>query len=69
MSKKSDFMKNVKGMNQEELAAKIKEDELRIQKLRFAHSLSPVDNPQSIKTLRRDIARLKTQLRNLQIGA
>ncbi|MFM7709902.1 MAG: 50S ribosomal protein L29, partial [Ferruginibacter sp.] len=29
----------------------------------------PVENPQTIRTLRRDIARLKTQLRKLQLGA
>ena len=34
----------------------------------FAHSLSPLENPQSIRSLRRDIARLKTQLRKIQIG-
>jgi len=28
-----------------------------------------LENPQSIRTLRRDIARLKTQLRKTQIGA
>ena len=50
-------------------SAKIKEDEMRIKKLMFAHSLSPLENPQSIRALRRDIARLKTQLRKVQIGA
>jgi 2-methylcitrate dehydratase PrpD len=38
-------------------------------KLSFTHALSPLDNPQSIRSLRRDIARLKTQLRKIQIGA
>ena len=69
MSKKVDFVKSLTGLNEAELTAKIKEDDLRIKKLMFAHSLSPLDNPQSIRSLRRDIARLKTQLRKIQIGA
>ncbi len=69
MSKKVDFVKTLNGMNEAELTAKIKEDEMRIKKLSFAHSLNPLDNPQSIRSLRRDIARLKTQLRKIQIGA
>lgn len=68
MSKKVDFVKTLNGMNEAELTAKIKEDEMRIKKLTFAHSLNPLDNPQSIRSLRRDIARLKTQLRKIQIG-
>ena len=69
MSKKVDFVKSLSGLNEAELTAKIKEDEMRIKKLMFAHSLAPLDNPQSIRSLRRDIARLKTQLRKIQIGA
>jgi len=69
MSKKVDFVKSLSGLSEVELTAKIKEDEMRIKKLMFAHSLSPLENPQSIRSLRRDIARLKTQLRKIQIGA
>jgi large subunit ribosomal protein L29 len=69
MSKKVDFVKSLSSLSEVELAAKIKEDEMRIKKLMFAHALSPLENPQSIRSLRRDIARLKTQLRKIQIGA
>jgi len=69
MSKKVDFLKSVTGMSEADLSARIKEDELRLKKLSFAHSMSPLENPQSIRALRRDIARLKTQLRKIQIGA
>ena len=69
MSKKVDFVKSISGLSAVELTAKIKEDEMRIKKLQFAHSLSPLENPQTIRLLRRDIARLKTQLRKIQIGA
>ncbi len=69
MAKNVDFVKSLSGLSEVELTAKIKEDEMRIKKLMFTHSLSPLENPQSIRLLRRDIARLKTQLRKLQIGA
>lgn len=69
MSKKVDFVKSLEGMNAEDLTAKIREDELRLKKLTFAHAIAPLENPQSIRFLRRDIARLKTALRKIQIGA
>jgi large subunit ribosomal protein L29 len=69
MSKKADFLKSISGINAADLSAKIKEDELRMKKLTFAHAVSPLENPQSIRALRRDIARLKTQLRKTQLGA
>ena len=68
MSKKVDFQKSLQGLGVSDLSAKIKEDELRLKKLTFAHAISPLENPQSIRTLRRDIARLKTQLGKTQIG-
>ena len=49
--------------------ARIKEDELRLKKLQFAHSISPLENPVSIRGLRRDIARLKTELKKKQTEA
>lgn len=66
MSKKIDFLKSLSGMNEVDLKAKIQEDELRMKKLSFAHAISPLENPQSIRALRRDIARLKTALKNKQ---
>ena len=63
MSKKLDFVKSINGLNESDLAAKIKEDELRLKKIQFAHSISPLENPVSIRGLRRDLARLKTELK------
>ncbi len=69
MSKKNEFAQGLKGLSEADLTAKIKEDEARMKKLTFAHAIAPLENPQSIRALRRDIARLKTQLRKTQIGA
>jgi large subunit ribosomal protein L29 len=66
MLKKVDFLNSLKGLNEADLKAKIAEDELRMKKLSFAHAISPLENPQSIRSLRRDIARLKTALKQVQ---
>ncbi|MFT3747194.1 MAG: 50S ribosomal protein L29 [Agriterribacter sp.] len=63
MSKKSEFLSSLGGLNEADLQARIKEDEVRLKKLKFAHSTSPLENPMSIQLLRRDIARLKTELK------
>jgi large subunit ribosomal protein L29 len=61
MSKTADFKKSIQGLNTQDLEARIKEDELRLKKLEFAHALSPLENPMSIRALRRELARLKTE--------
>jgi large subunit ribosomal protein L29 len=69
MSKKADFVKGLKEMSEADLKARIQEDELRLKKLEFAHAISPLENPMSIRSLRKDVARLKTDLRKKEIGA
>ena len=63
MSNKNDFVKSLKEMSEADLKSKIGEDELRIKKLKFAHAVSPLENPMSIRGVRKDLARLKTELR------
>lgn len=62
MSKKIDFVNGLKDLSLVDLKARIAEDELRLKKLSFAHTISPLENPMSIRALRKDIARLKTVL-------
>ena len=62
MSKKIDFVNSLKDLNEVDLKARIQEDELRLKKLEFAHAISPLENPMSIRALRKDVARLKTAL-------
>jgi large subunit ribosomal protein L29 len=68
MSKKIDFLQSLKELDAEALKAKITEDELRMKKLTFAHAIAPLENPQSIRSLRKDIARLKTALQQKQMA-
>jgi large subunit ribosomal protein L29 len=66
MSKKIDFINSLKDLNENDLQARIQEDELRLKKLEFAHAISPLENPMSIRALRKDVARLKTALAQKQ---
>jgi large subunit ribosomal protein L29 len=69
MSKTVDFKKSIQGLNDQDLQARIKEDELRLKKLEFAHAISPLENPMSIRSLRRELARLKTEFKKKQLGS
>jgi large subunit ribosomal protein L29 len=50
-------------MNEQDLKARLEEDKQRLKKLEFAHTISPLENPMTIRGLRKDIARLKTELK------
>ena len=69
MSNKIDFINSLKDLNVTDLKARIQEDELRLKKLEFAHAISPLENPMSIRALRRDVARLKTVLAQKTVQA
>jgi large subunit ribosomal protein L29 len=69
MSKTIDFIKSIQSLNEQDLEARIKEDELRLKKLEFAHAISPLENPMSIRNLRKELARLKTELKKKQLSA
>ena len=68
MSKRIDFVKSLKDLSDNDLKVRIQEDELRLKKLEFAHAISPLENPMGIRELRKDIARLKTELQKRTVG-
>ncbi|MEO5649002.1 MAG: 50S ribosomal protein L29 [Ginsengibacter sp.] len=67
MSNRNDFVNSLKSMSEEDLKSRMEEDELRIKKLKFAHAVSPLENPMSIRDVRKDLARTKTELRKKQL--
>ena len=69
MTKKADFVKGLHGMSDTDLQARLNEDKLRLKKLKFAHAISPLENPMTIRGVRRDIARVKTELKKRDQGA
>ncbi|MDO4334317.1 MAG: 50S ribosomal protein L29 [Bacteroidales bacterium] len=58
----------IKELSIQELKAQIEASEKAYRELKVAHAISPVDNPAKITKDRRDIARLKTVLRQKQIA-
>lgn len=68
MLKKIDFVKSIREMSESDLKARIQEDEMRLKKLEFAHVITPLENPMSIRALRKDLARLKTELKKKSLA-
>ncbi len=66
--KKYEFNNGLKDLSVTDLKARIDEDQLRLKKLEFAHAISPLENPMSIRGLRKDVARLKTELKKKELG-
>ncbi|MBW8684292.1 50S ribosomal protein L29 [Chitinophaga rhizophila] len=60
---------DLKGLSDQELKEKISEEQLRLKKITFSHAITPIENPMSIRSLRRQIAQLKTELRKRELGA
>jgi large subunit ribosomal protein L29 len=52
--------KEMKSLAPEERHAKLAAEEANLKKLRFAHAISPIENPMRIKHSRQLIAKLKT---------
>jgi large subunit ribosomal protein L29 len=59
-------MKNadVKKLSIDELNENIKVEGQKLHKLKFAHAISPIENPMQIRDTRKNIARLQTELRS-----
>lgn len=52
-----------------DLLNELKETEAQFQKLKFDHAIKGLDNPITIKEVRRDIARLQTEVRRREVAA
>ena len=62
-------MKNseIRALTLEELTQKIASETEAMQKLKFAHAISPIENPMKIKGTRKLIARMQTALKEKQL--
>ncbi|MBC9912526.1 50S ribosomal protein L29 [Chitinophaga varians] len=59
---------DLNGLSIQDLQEKISAEELRLKKMKFGHAITPIENPMSIRSVRRDIARMQTELRKKQLG-
>ncbi|HXI01094.1 MAG TPA: 50S ribosomal protein L29 [Sphingobacteriaceae bacterium] len=57
-------MKNseISELSTEEITARISEERANLTKLKFAHTVSAIENPTRITKVRKDVARLNTEL-------
>ncbi|MCD8282972.1 MAG: 50S ribosomal protein L29 [Prevotella sp.] len=56
-------IKEVNSLQDKELSEKLDNAQARLVNLKLNHAVSPLENPSQIKAVRRDIARIKTVLR------
>ena len=61
-------MTEIKALETKELAERIESEVAKYEQMKFNHSVSPLENPSQIKAARRDIARLKTELRQRELN-
>lgn len=62
------FNESLADLNDQDIQARLTEDKLRLKKLEFAHAISPLENPMSIRNLRRDISRILTVIKKREHG-
>ena len=55
-------------LSQDELATKLKDNEEALVNLRFQKALQQLGHPQQIRLLRKEIAQVKTVIREFELG-
>ncbi len=68
MSKKKEYLNSITGLSAEDLKLQLEQTKQRLKKLEFAHAISPIENPMSIRGLRKDIARIQTLLQQKAVA-
>ncbi len=61
-------MSEIKELADKDLREKIENAEVALQKMKLNHAVSPLENPSQIKAARRDVARMKTELRQRELN-
>lgn len=58
----------LKELTKEEVITKLRDDEDALMNLRFQHALQQLENPVRLRYLKREVAQLKTILREYECG-
>lgn len=56
-------------MSDADLKDELKQINVQFQKLRFDHTIKGLDNPVLLKSARRDVARVQTEIRRREVAA
>ena len=54
--------------SEEQLKTELEETRTQFRKLRFDHAIKGLDNPLTLREIRRDIARLQTEIRRRELA-
>ena len=58
----------LKELETKELQERIETEVAKYNQMKLNHSITPLENPSQIKAVRRDIARMKTELRQRELN-
>ena len=58
----------IKELATAELKERVEADVTRYAQMKLNHAISPLENPMQLKSLRRDIARMKGELRSRELN-
>ncbi|MBE6296887.1 MAG: 50S ribosomal protein L29 [Bacteroidales bacterium] len=58
----------IRELSTAELQERMEADVTRYAQMKMNHAISPLENPESLKKLRRDIARMKGELRSRELN-
>lgn len=61
-------IKEVKELETKDLVEKLENAQAALDTMKLNHTVSPLENPSQIKAARRDIARMKTELRSRELN-
>jgi len=61
-------MTEIKALETKELAERVESEVAKYHQTKLNHSITPLENPSQIKAARRDIARMKTELRQRELN-
>ena len=61
-------MNEIKGLETKDLVEKLETAVANYNQMKLNHAVTPMENPSQIKAARRDIARMKTELRQRELN-
>ena len=61
-------IKEIKELETKDLVEKVEAEVVKYNQMKLNHAISPLENPSEIKATRRDIARMKTVLRERELN-
>jgi large subunit ribosomal protein L29 len=67
-AKKAKKVDDYRSLDDKALMEKVGDEVVRLKKMKFSHAVNPIENPLTIRQLRRTIAQMKTEQRKRALG-